>query len=92
MKGCQGSCCVQYKADTSFIPPNLGWLVLFTQYNLEAPGKRALGDRLSALSWPMGTSMRNCSKLVDVGRLIPVWAAPFPRHGILNCGRVERLH
>lgn len=71
-------CCIQ-----------LWWLVLFVLYDIESSWKRALDDRLSALDCPIDTSIRNSSKLIDVGRLIPIWAAPFPRQGILNDVRVR---
>lgn len=77
-------CLGHYKAAPSSAVSELWWLVLFIQHNLEFPGKRALNDRWFALGWPMGTSVRNCSEFIDVGRLIPKWAAPFPRQGILN--------
>lgn len=52
------------------------------------------------LTWGKGISVRNCLqwvdlwacllgvaliKLIDVGRLIPLWAAPFHRQGLLYC-------
>lgn len=30
------------------------------------------------------------TKLIDVGRPNPLWVAPFPRQGILECVRVEK--
>ena len=30
-------------------------------------------------------SEEDCLELIDIGRTNPLWAAPFLRHGVLNC-------
>lgn len=38
--------------------------------------------------WPVGMSVEDCIKLIDTGRLSPLWLAPFLRQGLLDNTKV----
>lgn len=44
--------------------------------------EESLSEGLSALDWPMGTSVGHCLKLTSVGRPSSLWAALFPREEV----------
>jgi hypothetical protein len=47
-------------------------------------------DRLFTLSWPVGMTVRDCIKLIDVRTPSPVWAVLFPSRRVINSIRKEK--
>lgn len=62
--------------------------------NLPQPGitwEKSLSEELSTLGWSVRMSMKDYLKIIGVERLSPLLAAQFPRQGVFNCIRLEKL-
>lgn len=51
--------------------------------------KGSLSEGLSTSVWPRSLSLRACLHFIKAERLVPLWVAPLPSRGLLNCIRVE---